>query len=347
MNDSTNDRKIEHIRVIEGDRDTDRRKYYFDDVHLIHRALPEISPADVDSSVRFLGKELSFPLLISSMTGGDHEVVRTINHNLAAAAEATGVAMGVGSQRVMFDHPAAKQSFNIRPHAPTTILFANLGGVQLNKGFTIDHCREAVKIVDADALYFHLNPLQEAIQPEGDTDFRNLAVRIRGIANNLEVPVILKEVGAGFSKADADLFHGSSVRHIDVAGTGGISWSRIEHHRNAEAGGALGLAFQDWGIPTPVALRRLEPYRDHFTLIASGGIRSGIDMAKAIVLGASLCGMASPFLKPATESVDAVIAVIERVRREFVTSMFLLGMRQVQMMVGNDLLLLPSEPGGE
>ena len=219
---------------------------------------------------------------------------------------------------------------------------ANLGAVQLNRGFTIDHCREAVKIVDADALYFHLNPLQEAVQPEGDTDFRNLAVKIRKVADALEVPVIVKEVGAGFSKADADLFHGSSVRHIDVAGTGGTSWSRIEHHRSEDPDDSLGLAFQDWGIPTPVALQTLAPYRDHFTLIASGGIRSGIDMAKAIVLGASLCGMASPFLKPATESVDAVIAVIERVRREFVTAMFLLGMCQVQMMVGNDLLLRPS-----
>ena len=342
MSDAINQRKIDHIRVIEEDPDTDRRKYYFDDVHLVHRALPEIGPADIDPSIRLLGKELTFPLLISSMTGGDHEVVRTINQNLAAAAEATGIAMGVGSQRVMFTHEAARHSFAVRPKAPTTILFANLGAVQLNRGFTIDHCREAVKIVDADALYFHLNPLQEAVQPEGDTDFRNLAVKIRKVADELEVPVIVKEVGAGFSKADADLFHGSSVRHIDVAGTGGTSWSRIEHHRSEGPDDSLGLAFQDWGIPTPVALQTLAPYRDHFTLIASGGIRSGIDMAKAIVLGASLCGMASPFLKPATESVDAVIAVIERVRREFVTAMFLLGMCQVQMMVGNDLLLRPS-----
>jgi isopentenyl-diphosphate delta-isomerase len=284
-------------------------------------------------------KNLSFPLLISSMTGGDHELVRTINRNLATAAERESVAMGVGSQRVMFDHPAARDSFAIREAAPNTLLFANLGAVQLNHGFGIEECRAAVEVVDADGIYFHLNPLQEAVQPDGDTRFGGLARKIADVAAELPVPVILKEVGAGLSRTDAALFAGSAVRYLDVAGTGGLSWSRIEHHRNQDADD-LGLAFQDWGIPTPVALQQLAPLRDKFTLIASGGIRSGIDMAKAMVLGASLCGMASPFLQPATDSADAVTDVIHHIRREFETAMFLLGVRTVEALEGNKNLLL-------
>ncbi len=330
MNDPTSERKIQHIRIIENDRDTDRRKYYFDAVHLTHRALPEINLDEVDTSVTLLGKRLRFPLLISSMTGGEHDLIRSVNENLARAAEATGVAMGVGSQRVMFTHPSARASFTLREWAPNTLLFSNLGAVQLNHGFTLEQCREAVDVVGADALYLHLNPLQEAVQPEGDTRFAGLADRIAEVATGLDVPVAVKEVGAGISAEDARLLISAGIRYIDVAGAGGISWSRIEEHRNGEEQGAgLGIRFQDWGIPTPLALEQLAPFRDRVTLIASGGVRSGIDMVKAVVLGASLCGLASPFLKPAMESADRVIEEIERLHREFRTAQFLLGARRV------------------
>ncbi len=341
MSDPTNDRKIQHIEIIGSDRDVDRRRFYFDQVRLRHRALPEIAREQVDPSCLFMGKRLSFPLLISSMTGGNHDVVRTINRNLAMAAEQCGVALGCGSQRVMFTNPEARSSFALREHAPTTLLFANLGAVQLNYGFTADHCREAIAAVGADALYLHLNPLQEAVQPEGDTNFTDLAARISDVAHNLDVPVVLKEVGAGISPEDAALLVDTPVRHLDVAGTGGTSWSRIEHHRHADQDD-MGLLFQDWGIPTPLALRLLAPCRDRFTLIASGGIRSGVDMAKAMVLGASLVGLASPFLKPAMDSADAVVAVIEKLRREFLTAMFLLGAPTTGDLLGNDALLLPA-----
>ena len=340
MKDPVNERKIQHIRIIDSDHDVDRRMYHFDAIHLRHRALPELNLSKVDPSTVFLGKKLSFPLLISSMTGGDHELVRTINQNLAIAAETAGVAMGVGSQRVMFGSREARRSFEIRDHAPTALLFSNIGAVQLNYGFTVDMCREAVGVLDADGLYLHLNPLQEAVQPEGDTDFSDLASKIIQLARSLEVPVIIKEVGAGISREDVELFRGSPVRHIDVAGSGGTSWSRIENHRNEGTAEGLGMIFQDWGIPTPIALRELAPFRDNFTLIASGGIRSGVDMAKAVILGASLCGLASPFLKPATESPDAVLAAIERLRAEFVTAMFLLGVRCVDDLHGNESLVL-------
>lgn len=341
--DPTNDRKIEHIRILEEDKGIERAMGHFDRIRLLHRALPEISLEQVDSSTSFLGKRLAFPLLISSMTGGDHDLVRHINRNLARAAELCGVALGVGSQRVMFTHPQARSSFELRPHAPTALLFANLGAVQLNYGFGIQQCAEAVETVGADALCLHLNPLQEAIQPEGNTHFNHLSARIAEITHGLGVPVILKEVGAGISPADVELAYAAGVRHLDVAGTGGTSWSRIESHRHdAPEARTLGMLYQDWGIPTPEALRLLKPWRDRLDLIASGGIRSGLDMAKAIILGARLCGMAAPFLKPAMDSAEAVIAVIRQMEREFRTAMFLLGTPDIPSLYCNETLLIPA-----
>ena len=339
MSDPTNNRKLEHIRVIEHDAQVDRQKRYFDSMLLKHRALPELDIKSVDPSTTFMGKNLSFPLLISSMTGGEDKTVQLINKNLALAAEETKVAMGVGSQRVMFTHPDAHTSFALREHAPNTLLFGNIGGVQLNEGFAIDECKRAVEVLGADALYFHLNPLQEAVQPEGDTNFSSLITKIGTVAEALNVPVILKEVGSGFSDTDAQLAIEAGIKIIDVAGSGGTSWSRIEHHRQKDDHD-LGVVFQDWGIPTPVSLKLLSPYKDELTLIASGGIRSGIDMVKSIVLGASLAGMASPFLKPAMESPEKVIEVIEAIKRECITAMFLMGISKIDELFLNDKLIL-------
>ncbi|WP_210396890.1 type 2 isopentenyl-diphosphate Delta-isomerase [Motiliproteus sediminis] len=346
MSDPTNNRKIEHIRAIEADRATDRSCAYFDRIHLRHRALPQLDLSVVDPSVQLLGKSLSFPLLISSMTGGDHELVTRINRNLAIAAEATGVAMGVGSQRVMFTHPDARESFELRRWAPSALLMGNIGAVQLNYGFDVGHCQQAVDCLQADALYLHLNPLQEAVQPEGDTNFSALDKAIATVAADLSVPVILKEVGAGLAPEDVALGLAAGVRHFDLAGTGGTSWSRIEHHRQPEQGGTeLGLLYQDWGIPTPLALQLARPFMDNAVFIASGGVRTGIDMVKSVILGGSLCGMAAPFLRPAMESPDAVISVIERLRREFVTAMFLLGASDLSELRLNDALILTGLEG--
>ncbi|MCS6772090.1 MAG: type 2 isopentenyl-diphosphate Delta-isomerase [Kiritimatiellae bacterium] len=333
--DPTNRRKVEHISIIKEDAATDRQKHYFDEIRLRHRALPEINLDEVDTSIVFLGKRLSLPLIISCMTGGDHTVLRKINRNLAVAAERRGVAMGVGSQRVMFLQPGARASFELRRYAPTALLFANLGAVQLNKGFTIQQCREAMEVLEADGLYLHLNPLQEAVQPEGDTQFRGLAEKIGEVAEALPKPVIVKEVGAGISREDAHLLVAEGIRFIDVAGAGGTSWSRIEHHRVRDAGHAHGLLFQDWGLPTPRALWDLRDLRPEVTLIASGGLRSGLDMAKAMVLGASLCGLAAPFLQPALKSAEAVEEEIERLRREFRIALFLLGVRSPAELIGH------------
>lgn len=338
MSDPTNRRKVEHIDIISSDSDVDRRKFYFDDILLRHRALPEINYTDVDSSTKILGKQLSFPLLISSMTGGDHEELRTINRNLAQAAEACGIAFAVGSQRVMFTHPGAAESFQVREAAPNTLVFANLGAVQLNYGFGIDEARKAVEVTGANALFLHLNPLQEAIQPEGDTNFSGLAARIGALAAELEVPVVIKEIGSGLSLEDVTLLAEQGIRYFDVAGSGGTSWSRIEHHRDTDDN--PGLLFQDWGIPTPAALQELEPLAGQVIVFASGGIRSGLDMAKAMVMGSALCGMAKPFLGPARESADAVCKVIKRIEREFKTAMFLTGQNSVEQLRGKTALLL-------
>ncbi len=339
MTDRTNDRKLEHIRAIEHDPTTDRDQRYFDRIRLTHRALPELALADIKPQIEFLERQLSFPLLISSMTGGDHELICKINRNLAEAAQRTGVAMAVGSQRVMFTNQAAEESFRLRELAPDVPLIANLGAVQLNCGLGIRHAMQAVDILEADALYLHLNPLQEAVQPEGDTDFRHLTEEIGTLVETMPVPVLLKEVGAGLSPSDIKAGLSVGVKYFDLAGSGGLSWSRVEHHRNPREDD-LGLRFQDWGIPTPLALKLAAPYKDQASFIASGGVRDGIDMAKAVILGASLCGMAGPFLKPAMESADAVVAVIERLRREFVTAMFLLGAADFDALYRNQALVL-------
>ena len=339
--DATNRRKVEHIEIIAGDPGADRRKFYFDEIRLRHRALPEIDFDAVDTSTTFMGQRLSCPLLISSMTGGDHALVRRINRNLAAAAEQCGVAMGVGSQRVMFTNPKARGSFALREIAPSALLFANLGAVQLNEGFGLDEARAAVAALDADALYLHLNPLQEAVQPEGDTRFGGLAAKIEAVARGLCKPVILKEVGAGLSREDVEWMLPRGITYFDVAGAGGTSWSRIEHHRQTgSARNELGLLFQDWGIPTPRALWDLRDLRPGATLIASGGLRSGLDMAKALALGASLCGLAAPFLEPARHSTEAVVAVIRRLQRELQTAMFLLGVGRIEELIGKTDVLL-------
>lgn len=340
-----NDRKLEHLHWLETDDQTDRQKYYFDAVTLRHRALPEQNLEDVDPSVTFLGKRLSFPLLISSMTGGDHQTLRSINRNLAQAAQAEGIAMGVGSQRVMFEQPGARKSFELRAYAPDAVLLGNLGAVQFNYGFTVEHVREAVDVLEADGLFLHLNPLQEAIQPEGNTRFAGLADKIGACVEQCPVPVVIKEVGAGLSVADAKALIAQGVKALDIAGSGGTSWSRIEQQRGTRAhDDRTGFLFQDWGLPTPLALQQLSPLRKQVTLMASGGLRSGLDMARAMALGASLCGMAHPFLEPARESADAVRAVIRQLKREFTTALFLTGLGRASELTGNEEVIL-SAPG--
>ena len=333
-----NKRKQDHLEIALTGNGIDRQRGYFDQIQLRHRALPEIDLKAVDTRVEFMGKELSFPLLLSSMTGGAGEELARINQNLAQGAEAAGVALAVGSQRVLLSDESARSSFELRRYAPSILLLSNLGAVQLNDGVDAQGCERLVREMGADGICLHLNPLQEAIQPEGDTNFFGLTQKIAAVVRELKVPVLVKEVGSGILPEDLKRLLDAGVRYVDVAGSGGTSWSQIESQRSRDP--KLGALFADWGIPTPQALRLAKPFLNRLELVASGGIRNGLDMVKSLVLGASVCGMALPFLKPAQESPEAVRDAINRVRKEFSIAMFLLGAQRVDEIKNNEELLL-------
>ena len=312
---------------------------FFDRYAFVHEALPEIDMDAIDLSVPFLGKELQAPLLVSCMTGGTGSAT-SINRHLAEGAERAGIALGVGSQRKAIEDPSTAESFVVRDHAPTAPLLGNLGAVQLNYGFDVSHCQQAVDMIDADALALHLNPLQEALQPEGQCNFADLLPRIAEVVEGLSVPVIAKEIGCGMSARTAQRLVDVGVRILDTAGLGGTSWARIEAARADDA--AIGELFADWGVPTPESIRQLAAL-DGVTVIGSGGIRNGVDVAKAIAMGADVVGLAQPFLAPAVESADAVYEKIQRTVRELRIAMFCAGARTLdelrQVRVGHEVLI--------
>jgi isopentenyl-diphosphate delta-isomerase len=298
--------------------------------HFAHQALPELDLARIDPSLSLFGKKLAAPILISSMTGGTEEAGK-INQRLAEAAQEVGVAMGVGSQRAALEHPEQTPTFSIvRETAPDILLFANLGAVQLNYGYTIDHCRRAVDMIQADALILHLNPLQEAVQDAGDMDFSGLAKKIEEICKKLEVPVIAKEVGWGISERTAKLLAGCGVSAIDVAGAGGTSWSQVEMHRAPDAfTRKLAATFVGWGIPTAESILNVKRALPDMTVFASGGIKDGLDIAKCVALGASLGGMAGQFLKAAAVSTEKVVEMMRLTKRQIEVTMFACGAGEI------------------
>ena len=327
------DRKAEHIRLAL-DAGNQAGGSFFDEYAFEHNALPEIALDEIDLSVEFLGKRIEAPLLVSCMTGGT-EAAGEINRNLARAAEDLRVALGVGSQRKALEDPLQAASFQVRDLAPSIPLLANLGAVQLNYGYGIAECRAAVEMIDADALAFHLNVLQEAIQPEGDTDFSGLLPKLGGIARELDVPVIAKEIGCGISGDTARALAERGIRIIDTAGLGGTSWARIEARRADDV--EIGELFADWGVPTPVSIQEVAAVPG-VTVIGSGGIRNGVDAAKAIALGAHLVGTAYPLLKPATVSTEAVIERVGRIVDELRIAMLCVGTRTIDELRHVDLL---------
>jgi isopentenyl-diphosphate delta-isomerase len=264
------------------------------------------------------------------MTGGAADAAK-INQVLAKAAQHTGIAMGVGSQRAAIELPELSATFQIREFAPDVLLLANLGAVQLNYGYGVEQCLKAVNMIGADALVLHLNALQEALQPEGDTRFAGLLDKIRMVCQELLVPVIVKEVGWGFSQADARELLAAGVAAIDVAGAGGTSWSQVEMYRaRDEKQARLASAFIDWGIPTSQAILNVRQAAPGMLIIASGGLRTGMDIAKCLALGAKLGGMAGPFLKAAVSSFEATIQTIETIRQEIQICMFATGVANLQ-----------------
>jgi isopentenyl-diphosphate delta-isomerase len=331
-------RKSDHIRInleedVRSGLTTGLERFYFN-----HRAVPELNLDGIELRGTLFNKNLRLPLLISSMTGGT-EQARQINRTLAAAAEQTGSAMGLGSQRAALEHPELADTFQVRGVAPNAILFANLGAVQLNYGYGVEHCRRAVDMLAADALILHFNPLQEAVQPEGDTRFAGLLGKIETVCRSLGVPVIAKEVGWGFSEDDARRLANAGVAAIDVAGAGGTSWSQVEMHRaRSQSQRRLAAAFVDWGIPTAESIRNVRRAAPDLTVFASGGLRSGVDIAKCLALGARLGGMAAPFLKAAVESVETVVQTIEEVAREIRVCMFAAGAGDIAALQSTPLI---------
>ena len=318
-------RKSDHIKInleqdVRSSLTSGLEKYHF-----IHEALPELDLNRLDTSCKLFGKQLTSPTLISSMTGGTSEA-ETINLRLAEAAQECGIAMGVGSQRAAIEHPEQAPTFQVRRVAPDILLFANIGAVQFNYGYGVDECRRAVDMIQADALYLHLNPLQEAVQDAGDTNWVGLASKIEEVCKKLEVPVIAKEVGWGISEHTAEILANCGVQAIDVAGAGGTSWSQVEMHRAPdEFTRNLAATFVGWGIPTAESIVSVKRSVPEMTVFASGGIKDGLDIAKAIALGATLGGMAGQFLKAAAISTEKAVEMIKLTKRQIEVTMFACG----------------------
>jgi isopentenyl-diphosphate Delta-isomerase len=319
-------RKADHLRIcLEEDVQFRQTRSGLERYHFLHCCLPELDLQDIDQTTTFLGKSLSSPLLISSMTGGT-ELAKTINFRLAAVAQRYGLAMGVGSQRVAVENPDVASTFTVRSLAPDILLFANLGAVQLNYRYGLEECLKVVDLLEADALILHLNPVQECVQTKGDTNFRGLLDKIATLCDKLPVPVIAKEVGNGISALMAEKLIAVGVSAIDVAGAGGTSWAKVESERAQDIRQQrLGATFADWGIPTAECITSIRAVAPTVPLIASGGLRNGLDAAKAIALGADLAGMAMPFLQAANESEEATHQLVEILQAEIAITLLCTG----------------------
>lgn len=335
-------RKADHIRInLEEDVQFPRLSTGLERYRFIHQALPELDLEAIDTTLTLFGRRLAAPLLISPMTGGTDQA-REFNLRLATAAQEHGLAMGVGSQRAALEDPRLADTFRVRSAAPDILLFANLGAVQLNYDYGVDHCRRAVEMIEADALVLHLNVLQEAVQPAGDTHWAGLLDKIEQMCRQLPVPVVAKEVGWGISEQAARQLASAGVAAIDVAGAGGTSWSEVEYHRAPTAFHAsVARAFADWGIPTAESLQMARRAAPRLILFASGGLRDGIDVAKCIALGASLCGIAGPFLRAAAQSPQALDEAIRIILTQLRIAMLCAGARDLNALRQTPLLPVP------
>ena len=332
MADEVQQRKAEHVSVALGQDVSAPQRANWNDIQFVHQALPEVDLDEIDTSVNFLGRTLRYPIFISSLTGG-HPDVTSINRNLARAAEHYGLALGVGSQRAAIVNPAVASTYAVtRDYAPNAFLIANIGAPQLivqsrHPAFTLEQVHSAIAMIGANALAVHMNSLQEAAQPEGDRRAVGEAAALRALTGQVAVPVIAKETGAGVCREQALLLRSCGVAAIDVGGAGGSSMSAMEAARSRSRGDErtmnIGLLYRDWGIATPIAV--VEAGVAGLPLISTGGVRSGLDIARALALGATLVGMGFPFLKAASESYEAVCELLESVVAQMKVAMQLSG----------------------
>ncbi|AUJ23749.1 MULTISPECIES: type 2 isopentenyl-diphosphate Delta-isomerase [Virgibacillus] len=347
MEEGINRRKTEHIQLcltehVEGVN----KSTGLEGISFIHNALPEINFDDIQINTTFLNKSLQAPFLVSSMTGGS-ELATKINQNLALAAEEKGWAVALGSTRALLESDAHQASFLIRQQAPTVPLIANLGAVQLNYGYGAEEAQRIVDMTEADSLVLHFNSLQEAVQDGGDLNFADLLPKVEEICSKLTVPVGAKEVGFGIDGFVAEQLYNAGIAYIDVAGAGGTSWSQVEKLRSQDPlRKAAAEAFNNWGLPTKDCIVSVRNKLPKAPLVASGGMKTGVDAAKAITIGADVIGFARQLLQAATESADAVITTMEQIELELKMAMFGIGVTSLEALqqtrrvsiMGNSLL---------
>jgi len=332
MAEKTGKRKIDHIRICLNEKAQAKQATTgFEDIQLVHRALPEIDKIKINLTTTFLNKKFSAPIIVGAMTGGAQEATQ-INASIAEAVEKLGLGMGVGSQRAAIENKTLEETYRIaRKKAPTAFLIANIGGVQLVHGYGAKEVKRVVEMIDADAVAIHLNALQEAVQPEGQTNFEGVLTKIGEVARELDVPVIVKETGCGISAEDAKALEEAGVKAIDIGGVGGTSFAAVEYYRSHEADGAqrfLGEAFWDWGIPTAVSL--IEAAQTvKLPLIASGGIRSGTDITKALALNATIASISQPILQTAVKGTKETESKLSGLIEELRNAMFLTGAQKI------------------
>lgn len=343
MAEETQRRKADHIRICLNEKAQAKEiTAGFEDVHFIHKALPELDKNKIDLSTYFLGHKFNAPLMVGAMTGGTPEAEK-INANMAQAVEELGLGMGIGSQRAAVENVKLTKTFAVaRKKAPTAFIVANIGGVQLVHGYGLTEIKKAIEMVDADAVAIHLNALQEAVQPEGQTNFEGVLEKIRELADKLDKPLIVKETGSGIAAEDAKQLEIAGVKALDVGGAGGTSFAAVEYYRekrNENDSRLLGEIFWDWGIPTVVSI--VEVARtSKIPLIGSGGIRDGTDVAKAIALGSTLASITQPVLHAAVESAEATKRLLFIFMEELKTAMFLVGSKNVQQLAKAPIVLM-------
>ena len=321
----TENRKLEHLKIcMEKNVEFKSKTPGFDEIELIHHALPELDYQKLVTTTNFLGRQFDFPILINGMTGG-HPVSKKINGLLAQIALNFNIPIEVGSQRAAVENNALEETYRVvRDVSSDIFVIGNLGAAQLVNGYGIREVEKCIGMIDANALAIHLNPLQESLQKEGNLDFQNLLGTLKKLVNQVSIPIIIKETGAGMSESDLKLLKNIGVEYVDVGGAGGTSWAAIESFRHEEdtESSEVAKAFWDWGIPTVVST--IIAARLGFKVIASGGIRTGIDVAKAIACGADFVGIALPFLKNAyDENLEGLVTQMNILIRELKTCMFL------------------------
>lgn len=337
------ERKLRHIDVsLEKNVNTDISSG-FQDIRLIHKAIPEIDLDEVNSEITFFGKKLSAPLIISAITGGTDKA-KKINEVLAKVAESKRIGIGVGSQRIAIEQPKTIPTFKIvRDNAPTTFVMGNLGCPQLSLGWGVPEAEKCIQMIEADALALHMNPLQEAVQVDGDTNYSGIYKKILELNSCVKTPLIMKETGAGVAWEDAIKMEKAGVSGLEISGVGGTSWSAVEYYIAKEVRKKemeyLGEALWNWGIPTAISVVETSQKTD-LSIIASGGIRTGIEIVKSIALGAHTAGVARPFLKKAVEGKDALEDHIDNIIREIRIGMFLVGARNISELQSVPVLIM-------